>query len=106
MEWVSGNVLIRPNEHMAKGQVIDGHEHNFDHTSIVFTGAVSVVATGPDGQVKKGEFRAPAHFLVRADWTHKITALADDTTFWCVYAHRTPQGDVVQHYTGWPEAYR
>lgn len=24
----------------------------------------------------------------------------------CIYAHRTPQGDVVQQYTGWPEAYR
>lgn len=24
----------------------------------------------------------------------------------CLYAHRTPQGDVVQEYTGWPEAYQ
>lgn len=24
---------------------------------------------------------------------------------WCIYAHRTPQGDVVQEYTGWEPAY-
>lgn len=24
----------------------------------------------------------------------------------CIYAHRTPQGDVVLEYTGWPNAYR
>lgn len=25
---------------------------------------------------------------------------------WCVYSHRTPQGDIAQEHTGWHEAYR
>lgn len=29
-----------------------------------------------------------------------------EADYFCLYAHRTPQGDVVQEYTGWPEAYR
>ena len=24
---------------------------------------------------------------------------------WCIYSHRTPQGDIVQDYTGWDPAY-
>jgi hypothetical protein len=104
MEWVSGNVFIRPNE-MRLGDVVQGHTHNFDHTSIVFTGAVRVRARLPNGTVIERDFVAPAHFLVRADVEHEITALADGTVFWCVYAHREPQGDVVQEYTGWDPAY-
>ena len=106
MEWVSGNVYIRPNVLPEVGSMVDGHTHNFDHTTIVFTGSVKVTATLPDGSVQEGEFIAPAHFLVRADVMHRIVATAPGTQFWCVYSHHTPQGDVVQEYTGWPEAYR
>jgi len=104
-EWVSGNVFIRPNT-MTKGDVINGHKHNFDHTSIIFTGAVRVVATLPDGRKVEVERAAPAHLLIKADVEHEITALEDNTEFWCVYSHRGPQGDIVQEYTGWPEAYK
>jgi hypothetical protein len=106
MEWVSGNIFIRPNRLPVVGDAVDGHKHNFDHTTIVFTGAVHVTATLPDGRVIERDFKAPAHFLVRADVTHRIEATEPETVFWCVYAHRTPQGDIVQDYTGWPEAYR
>jgi len=105
-EWHGGgNVFIRPNTLAKAGDAIEGHTHNFDHVTIVFTGSVKVTATGPDGAVQEGTFTAPAHFLVRAECTHQITALMDNTTIWCVYAHRTPQGIIVQEYTGWPEAY-
>jgi quercetin dioxygenase-like cupin family protein len=103
-EWVSGNVFIRPNPLEKKGDSVDGHTHPFDHTTIVFKGAVHVVATGPNGELLEQDFVAPAHFLVRANWCHQITALEDDTVFWCVYSHRTPQGDIVQEYSGWREA--
>lgn len=106
MEWVSGNVFIRPNKLPAIGDAVDGHTHNFDHTTIVFTGAVKVTATTPDGRVIERDFNAPSHFLVKAEVTHRIVATEPGTEFWCVYAHRTPQGDVVQEYSGWPDAYR
>lgn len=106
MEWVSGNIFIRPNTLAKAGDVTGGHTHNFDHTTVVFKGAIRVKATLPDGSVIERDFAAPAHCLIRADSMHEITALADDTVYWCVYAHREPQGDVVQEVTGWYEAYQ
>lgn len=105
-ERVSGNVFIRPVVLARVGDVTDGHTHNFDHTTIVFRGGVRVVATTPDGRALDREFRAPASFLVLRDVEHRITALEDDTEYWCVYSHRTPQGEVVQEYTGWAGAYQ
>lgn len=120
-EWCSGNIFIRPNRLVRAGDVIHGHCHNFDHTTIVFRGAVRVrkwtKAVRLDGApvlvdgeqlwhvVADREFVAPAHFLVEAEARHEITALRDDTEFWCVYSHRTPQGEIVQNATGWEPAY-
>lgn len=91
-------------------------------------GAVLVVATLPDGSTVRRVFRSPYHavtdlsaaiaalginepvvegghhFLVKAEVWHKITALMDDTEFDCVYSHHTPQGDIVQEWTGWLKA--
>ncbi len=39
--------------------------------------------------------------LILAGVLHRITALEDGTIYHCIYAHRTPQGDVVQEYDGW-----
>ncbi len=111
MEWISGNVFIRPSGVLAKGAVTGGHKHNFDHTTIVFKGSVHVKATLPDGSVIERDFGAVGHpngrhFLVKAEVSHEITALEDDTEYWCVYSHRTPQGDVIQHWDGWTPAYQ
>ena len=105
-EWISGNVFIRPNYLSKVGDRVGGHTHNFDHTTIVFQGAVHVRATRPDGVVIERDFAAPSHFLVRADVTHEITATAPHTVFWCVYSHRDPQGRVSIACTGWEDAYR
>jgi hypothetical protein len=104
-EWVSGNIFIRPNRLDRVGDKCAGHKHNFDHTTIVYSGAVHVRAVLPDGRVIERDFEAPAHFLVRKDVEHEITATVSQTVFWCVYAHRDPQGRVTQEVTGWEEAY-
>ena len=109
MEWVSGNIFIRPNEMMKAGDTIAGHAHNFDHTSFVVNGAVNVKATTPDGRQIDGNFGNGfpfRHFLVLAGVEHAITALEDGTDFYCIYAHREPQGDIVQENTGWYEGYQ
>lgn len=120
MEWASGNIYIRPTV-LPAGERVDGHTHNFDHTTIVFRGVVQVRKWRPivevNGEPRIGDdgkpmywlvgdktFISPAHFLVEAGSTHEITAL-EDTEFWCVYSHRTPQGDVVEEYNGWTHAY-
>lgn len=104
-EWVSGNIYIRRNRLPEVGDRVDGHMHNFDHTTIVFKGAVRVKAKLPDGSIREHDFEAPAHFLVRAEVEHEITATAPDTEFWCVYSHRNPQGRVTLDYDGWTPAY-
>ena len=105
MDFISGNIFVRKNPLTKVGDAVNGHKHNFDHTTIVFKGALHVKAVLPNGSVVERDFTAPAHFLVRADVEHEITATADDTEFWCVYAHREPQGGVSQVYTGFEEAY-
>ena len=115
MEWVSGNIFIRPMPSRLDkaGDTVEGHSHNFDHTSVVMRGAARFEATLHDGRtVSIDRFAADAehgdsrcHVLIKAGVTHKITALADDTIVWCVYSHRSPKGEVVQNYTGWEDAY-
>lgn len=100
-EWISGNIFIRAHQLARAGESIPGHRHAFDHTTIVFTGAVHVKAVRPDGTVLERDFRAPAHFLVQADTTHAITAIEPFTEVWCVYSHRDPQGRISQVDTGW-----
>lgn len=111
-EWISGNVFIRPNSLPKKGDRIDGHKHNFDHTTIIFKGAVHVIAKLEDGTRIERDFAAPghpsgapSHCLIRAGVEHEITALDDGTVFWCVYSHNTPQATISQVYDGWQEAY-
>lgn len=114
MEWISGNIFIRPNQLPKAGDKTDGHTHNFDHTTIVFSGRVRVIARKPglDGQlieIADRCFGGPddhgRHFLVKANVHHEIVALEDNTEYWCVYSHRTPQGEVSQANTGWQDAY-
>jgi hypothetical protein len=104
-EWQSGNVFIRANKLHKSGDVTKGHKHNFDHTTILFKGSFKITAHLPNGTEVIREASAPAHFLIRADVEHTLVATSDDTEYWCVYSHRTPQGDIVQDYDGWNECY-
>lgn len=104
-EWISGNIYIRPNYLDSVGDRVKGHRHNFDHTTIVFKGAVHVKAKDSKGTVKEKNFEAGTHFLVRADTEHEITATEEGTVFWCVYSHRDPQARITQYYDGWDKAY-
>jgi hypothetical protein len=148
VELISGNVFIRPmggREGLRPGQVIGGHTHNFDHTTICFAGRWRVKKWVPvvreDGSPVAGEWAltvdverdGPFHVLIEANAKHEFAFLgmplpewmepylaklpaADAHAFrerydlsvgraWCVYSHRTPQGDVSEHYTGWWDAY-
>lgn len=105
METSCGNIFRRKNRLDKAGDRVDGHAHNFDHLTVIFTGAVRIKAKLSNGQVIEQEFHAPTDCLIRADVSHEITALEDNTEFWCIYSHRTPQGDVTLEDTGWHAAY-
>lgn len=54
---------------------------------------------------KEIEFEPAAwHALIRADVTHSFLMLAP-TVFDCTFAHRDPQGNVVQENVGWEASY-
>lgn len=115
MEWISGNIFIRPNVMDKVGDKCGNHTHNFDHTTIVFQGRVRVKAYRANEDGSPGEFICERtfggpedetrHFLVKARVCHDIEALEPNTIFWCVYSHRTPQGEVTTINTGWQDAY-
>jgi len=104
-EYASGNIFLRRVRLAKAGDVLPGHTHNFDHTTFVSLGRIHVLVDCPCGKQKEQEFGPGEHFLVKADHRHTITALTDDVQFHCIYAHRNPQGEVVQEFTGWMEAY-
>lgn len=110
MELVSGNIFIRPMVFPTIGHVVEGHEHNFDHTTYVVRGTLRFEMIDPaTGTVLRAIDKKASDgqnwVLVRAGCWHRITALEENSLGHCIYAHRNPQGDVVQAYDGWAEAY-
>ncbi len=105
-EFICGNLFIRPNRLLRAGDQVEGHAHNFDHMTQVLRGRIHVRAFDPGGALREERtFEAFSWCLIRAGWKHELTALEDETLFWCVYAHRDPQGRVHQEFTGWTPAY-
>jgi hypothetical protein len=112
-EFVVGNIFVRAMGEQAQavqpGETIPGHKHNFDHTSIFFNGRWRAKKFSPSGDlIVDIERKGPFFLLIEAGCKHEFTYLADNTELgvaWCVYSHRTPQGEVSQVETGWLAAY-
>ena len=108
MEYASGNIYIREMVLAKAGDTIDGHAHNFDHTTYVVRGAIQIERLDTDGNViQTVEKRATKGYnwvLIKAGTAHRITALEDNSLAHCIYSHRTPQGEIVQEWDGWAEA--
>lgn len=109
MELVQGNIFIREMRFEDVGEQTIGHEHNFDHTTYVVRGGIRIEQLdAADNVVRAIEKRASDGYnwvLVKAATRHRITALEANTIAHCIYAHRTPQGDVVQEWDGWASSY-
>lgn len=123
-EMVSGNIFIRPGRIQKQGEFVDGHEHNFDHTTIFFRGTFKVETKDREGNKGEYTFISPAHMLIKKEVEHKITLIEEDVDyvinewfrwwnpftwrlgkyikygglFWCVYSHRDQNGGVVQEH--------
>jgi|KBSMisStandDraft_5_1062788.scaffolds.fasta_scaffold854479_2 hypothetical protein len=110
---LSGSIFIRMMDNgrpegMFPGELVECHRHNFDHTSIFFCGDWRVRKWTPDDVLEHDFTRAgPFHLLIDKDCLHEFTFLggAERGLAWCVYSHRTPNGEVVRESTGWPDAY-
>ncbi len=105
VEYALGNVFIREGGPMFAGEVVEGHKHNFDHVTYISKGSARIDRLDDAGDVRQSvEKRANDGrnwVLILAGTLHRITALEDGTIYHCIYAHRTPQGEVVQEYDGW-----
>ena len=110
MELVSGNIFIRPMTFEKAGSVVEGHKHNFDHTTYVVRGAVRIESLDDSGAVIKSIDKAASDgfnwALIKAGVCHRLTALTDNAHAHCIYSHRNPQGDVVVDYDGWSIGYQ
>lgn len=110
MEYASGNIFIREMAFEKVGSVIEGHAHNFDHTTYVVRGSVKVEALDASGAVVKTAIKRAVDghnwVLIRADTSHRLTALEDNSMGHCIYSHRNPQGEIVESYDGWMEGYQ
>lgn len=60
-----------------------GHQHKIDHVTILAQGRVHV-RFGHGGETK--EFTAPALIEIDKDVYHQLTALEDDTMYFCVFS--------------------
>jgi quercetin dioxygenase-like cupin family protein len=108
-EFVSGNIFIREMRFELAGDVVQGHKHNFDHTTYVARGALKVEKLDEQGSVLKSVVKRAGDgynwVLIQKDDIHRITALEDGSIGHCIYAHRNPQGEIVAEYDGWQPAY-
>ena len=86
-----GNIWVRQNTLVKQGESYSGHKHYFDHVTLLSKGSVKVEV---DGYPAK-EFVAPTFIVIKKELEHKITALTDDVIYYCVFALRDNDGNVV-----------
>ena len=85
------NVYTRLMHFQNAGDIEYGHTHNFDHGTLVSSGAVFVEILDPETKesVSQKTIEAPNFIFIAKDKLHRLTALADDTVCACIHALRT-----------------
>lgn len=86
-----GNIWVRQNNLRQAGDSLPGHEHYFDHVTLLVRGKVKVEIQGQEPK----EFTAPTFIVMRKELAHKMTALEHNTIYYCVFALRDVNGEVV-----------
>lgn len=105
MELALGNIFVRQSPKPLRiGEVVCGHAHNFDHVTFINRGAFRI--TRGQETVTVSALDENPYILIKAGQRHELVALEDDSMYYCVYSHRTPEGDVIQEYSGWDRAHR
>jgi len=75
------NIFVRLLNFKNKGDIMHGHQHTFDHLSLLSYGSVKVTV-----DEKETIFEAPHLIYIRADKNHQIEALQDNTILSCIHA--------------------
>ena len=85
-----------------------GHQHNYDHHTVVVCGGIKVtIRDTEDGPIVSERDYLPGSDLVfiAAKKHHTIKALFDNTVYFCLFSHRDFGGLVSQEYMGNQQAY-
>jgi hypothetical protein len=91
-----GNIWVRQNSMDKAGDSFGGHEHHFDHVTLLAQGKVLVEVEGYEPK----QFQSPTFIVIKKDKQHKITALTDDVLYYCVFALRDKNGEVLEEVFG------
>lgn len=83
-----GDVFSRVHGPHKAGHCHEGHEHNFDHQTLLISGSLRIACTKSGEPKGTKTFKAPCPIVIRADTCHKIDVLEDNTVWICVFAVR------------------
>jgi hypothetical protein len=89
-----GNIWIAQFEMPGIGVEINQHQHEYDHVSLLTSGSVAVsINDGPETI-----YNAPSIILIRKNFDHKVRSLSDDTLWYCIFALRDIDGNVIDEF--------
>jgi hypothetical protein len=91
-----GNIWVRQNVLKKAGDSSEGHQHYHDHVTLLTKGKVRVHVEGKDPK----EFTAPTFIIMRKNYNHMIEALVDDVNYYCIFALRNLNGEVIEDIYG------
>ena len=83
---IVSNLWIKLMEFESAGDINHGHEHDFDHVTLLTKGSVEVDVGGV-----KSTFTAPQIIYIQKQMVHTMTALEDGTIASCIVAIRTSE---------------
>lgn len=89
-----GNIWVRQHFLEKAGDTVGGHIHYHDHVSLLTKGSVSVSVDGAEPKI----FKSPTFIVIRKEHRHQVTALEDQTVWYCVFALRQLNGEVLDVY--------
>lgn len=90
------NVFCRLMNFVNVGDVEQGHQHTYDHATLVSTGSVMVEVLDNDNAVVSSKiFIAPNMVFIHKDKRHRLTALENNTVCSCIHAVRDVEGEII-----------
>ncbi len=78
---LSDNIFVKSGLFIRSGRIVPQHSHEYDHTTLVATGAV--MAWCDDAYM--GEFEAPCPIFIKAGCKHVFKTTKDNTLIYCIH---------------------
>jgi hypothetical protein len=80
---IVANTWIKQMHFVKAGDINAGHQHTFDHQSLLAKGSIRIRVNG-----QETVFTAPHIMFIGAGHEHEMVALEDDTIVYCIHALR------------------